>query len=83
MVAPVWQHALHRLLVFGSDGHYWKSLAYTYACYSMSIVLSTILNDALVEYLGAHQSPGSCRRFWCPDVVTSQRWIISGRGARR
>jgi hypothetical protein len=46
----VWQHALHRWLVFGSDGNYWKSLLYTYACYSLSIVLSGVLNDALVEY---------------------------------
>jgi hypothetical protein len=46
----VWQHALHRVLVFGSEGNYWKSLLYTYACYSVSIILSGFLNDALVEY---------------------------------
>jgi hypothetical protein len=50
MAWTVWQHALHRWLVFGSDGNYWKSLLYTYACYSLSIVLSGVLNDALVEY---------------------------------
>ena len=37
----VWQHSLHRHLVFGTGGAYWKSLIATYVSYSASIVISS------------------------------------------
>jgi hypothetical protein len=50
----VWQHALHRLLVFGSSAPYWRSLALTFVSYSLSLVLSSALNAVLVTALGVH-----------------------------
>ena len=37
----VWQHSLHRHLVFGADGPYWSSLIATYISYTLSILLSS------------------------------------------
>jgi len=48
----VWQHALHRYLVFGGRGSYWKTLFWTYVSYSLSIVLSHFLMAVLVDFLG-------------------------------
>lgn len=45
----LWQHALHRLLVFGPQGNYIRSLLYCYVCYAVSIVLSSVVMDFLVE----------------------------------
>lgn len=48
----LWQHALHRYMVFGPSGSYLKSLAYTYACYALALVVSTAVTEVLVEQLG-------------------------------
>jgi hypothetical protein len=48
----VWQHALHRFIVFGTAAPYWRSLGRTYVCYSASLVLSSVANDVLVVVLG-------------------------------
>ena len=50
----VWQHALHRWMVFGSKSSYWTSLGMTYLCYSVSIVLSSLFTDILVQQLHIH-----------------------------
>lgn len=47
----VWQHSLHRHLVFGTGGPYWKSLVATYVSYSASIVISSGITYAL-EHVG-------------------------------
>mmetsp|Transcript_7168 Transcript_7168/g.22681 ORF Transcript_7168/g.22681 Transcript_7168/m.22681 type:complete len:145 (+) Transcript_7168:1-435(+) len=47
----LWQHALHRYLVFGPHGNYVKSLIYCYVCYALSIVLSSLVMDLLVEVM--------------------------------
>ncbi len=47
LLSIVWQHALHRLLVFGSRGNYVKSLVATYIAYSLSLVLSSLLSYLL------------------------------------
>lgn len=52
--AAVWQHALHRWMVFGSKSSYWTSLGMTYLCYSVSIVLSSLFTDILVQQLHIH-----------------------------
>ncbi len=70
-VSIIWQHALHRYLVFGAEGDYWYSLLMTYATYSTSLLLSTALNYGLVEYLRLSSSlawvlslasTGQCRK---------------------
>eukprot|EP01127_Copromyxa_protea_P002814 TRINITY_DN12753_c0_g1_i1.p1 TRINITY_DN12753_c0_g1~~TRINITY_DN12753_c0_g1_i1.p1 ORF type:complete len:144 (-),score=18.13 TRINITY_DN12753_c0_g1_i1:65-460(-) len=43
LLSIVWQHALHRAIVFGSSQPYFKSLISTYAAYSVGIVLSMVL----------------------------------------
>eukprot|EP00123_Amoebidium_parasiticum_P022466 comp87909_c0_seq1/m.48520 comp87909_c0_seq1/g.48520 ORF comp87909_c0_seq1/g.48520 comp87909_c0_seq1/m.48520 type:complete len:149 (-) comp87909_c0_seq1:26-472(-) len=56
-VSIIWQHALHRYLVFGTGSPYLRSLVYTYTCYTLSIVLSTIINDVVfIQYLGLSPS---------------------------
>lgn len=45
------QHALHRFIVFGAGDPYWPSLVKTLAIYSLSLVLSTVLNYVLSEAL--------------------------------
>ena len=52
VVSCLWQHALHRHLVFGTNGPYLKSLLGFYASYSISIVLSPIINAILTVYVG-------------------------------
>jgi hypothetical protein len=54
LLSILWQHSLHRHLVFGTSSPYWSSLAWTYVSYTLSIVLSSILNHGLVAYLGVH-----------------------------
>jgi putative flippase GtrA len=44
-----WQHALHRMLVFGDGAPYWQSLLRMYLSYSVSLVLSAALNYGMVE----------------------------------
>lgn len=46
--STVWQHSLHRWLVFGFDSPYLKSLIATYAAYSASLVLSSLCNAGMV-----------------------------------
>jgi len=46
-VCAVWQHSLHRHLVFGTEGPYWSSLLATYISYGASIVLSSGLTYGL------------------------------------
>jgi len=41
------QHFFNLFLVFGSTLHYWKSLGVSYAAYSMSVAISSILNAVL------------------------------------
>ena len=50
----LWQHALHRYLVFGTAAPYLRSLVWTYLSYALSIVLSSVLNHALVSYIGVN-----------------------------
>ncbi len=46
------RHSSHRMLVFGEyEGTYLSSLGRTYLTYSSSIVLSTIANHTLVDYV--------------------------------
>jgi len=40
LVSILWQHSLHRYLVYGHSKPYFQSLVGTYAAYSVSIVLS-------------------------------------------
>jgi hypothetical protein len=51
MLSIVWQHALHRWLVFGSSGNYCRSLFYTYVSYGLSIFLSSLANRFMVQQL--------------------------------
>lgn len=54
----VWlQHFLNTILVFGRNKNgYWSSLAKTYMTYTISIVLSPIVNMGLINYLNfGHQ----------------------------
>lgn len=56
MISIIWQHALHRYLVFGGSGNYWSTLLWSYVVYSASIILSTVCIQILVEYLSfGHQ----------------------------
>ena len=50
----LWQHALHRYLVFGSQSPYLSSLLWTYLSYALSIVLSAVVQHALLAWLGLH-----------------------------
>ncbi len=47
----LWQHALHRYIAFGAHGSYLRSLIWTYISYTLSIILSSIINHILVSYL--------------------------------
>jgi len=47
----LWQHSLHRIIVFGSGSPFWKSLVLTYVSYSVSIVLGHFLMMAM-EWVG-------------------------------
>jgi len=49
MISIAWQHSLHRWIVFGSRGDYWKSLIWTYASYTVSLIVSTLMNDVLTQ----------------------------------
>jgi len=51
LVGVVRQHALHRWLTFADDGPYWQSLGRAYVLYTSLLVLTTLLNYVLVEYL--------------------------------
>lgn len=50
----LWQHALHRYLVFGSQSPYLSSLFWTYLSYALSIVLSAVVQHVLLAWLGLH-----------------------------
>lgn len=47
----VWQHALHRYLVFGPVAAYWKSLFHTYISYTLGLVLSSLFSTLFTVYL--------------------------------
>jgi len=51
LLSIVWQHSLHRYLVFGATGNYWKTLMWTYVSYTLSLVLSSVLNYVLADQL--------------------------------
>jgi putative flippase GtrA len=52
-ISIIWQHALHRYLVFGWKGtSYFKTLFWTYISYSLSIIMSPIIIFILVDKLG-------------------------------
>lgn len=50
----LWQHALHRYLVFGRQSPYLSSLLWTYLSYALSIVLSAVVQHVLLAWLGLH-----------------------------
>ena len=53
LISCLWQHALHRHLVFGSEGsRYLPSLLAFYATYAFSIVASPAVNGVLTAGLG-------------------------------
>ncbi|KJE89835.1 hypothetical protein CAOG_01259 [Capsaspora owczarzaki ATCC 30864] len=56
-VSIIWQHALHRTLVFGATPgvSYWRSLGSTYLCYGLSIALLGPISVALDFVTGNHQ----------------------------
>lgn len=54
LLSILWQHSLHRHLVFGTTTPYFRSLIWTYISYTLSIVLSSIINDQLVSRMGVH-----------------------------
>lgn len=54
LLSILWQHALHRYLVFGAASPYLSSLVWTYISYTLSIVLSSGLSLVFVSYLGVH-----------------------------
>jgi len=54
MCSIAWQHSLHRYIVFGSQGNFWKSLFWTYISYTLSLILSTVANDVLTMSLGVN-----------------------------
>lgn len=53
LAQAVWQHALHRHLVFGTGGDYWASLLRTYIAYTLSIALSSAFTFVL-DLAGVH-----------------------------
>lgn len=56
LTSIAWQHSLHRVLVFGTGGSFWRSLVWTYVSYTAALILSTLMNDALTQYAGvAHR----------------------------
>lgn len=54
LLSILWQHSLHRHLVFGSSSPYLSSLLWTYVSYTFSIVLSSIVNHGLVTFFSLH-----------------------------
>jgi len=54
ILSIIWQHALHRYLVFGASGSYWWSLFGTYAAYTLSLIVSSALNFVLVTHLNVY-----------------------------
>lgn len=64
----LWQHALHRYMVFGPSGDYLKSLMYTYACYALALAVSTAVTEVLVEQLGVAVSRVARARRADPDA---------------
>tara|TARA_R110002050_G_scaffold281201_1_gene428491 strand:+ start:792 stop:1136 length:345 start_codon:yes stop_codon:yes gene_type:complete len=52
LVSILWQHSLHRFLVFGTGGDYWGSLWVTYVAYTTSLLVSMGMTYALTEYAG-------------------------------
>jgi hypothetical protein len=54
LLSILWQHSLHRHLVFGTSSPYLSSLVWTYVSYSISIVLSSIFSYIFVSLLGVH-----------------------------
>lgn len=51
LISILFQHALHRWLVFGSGAPYCSSLVLTYIAYSLGIVLSSVLSTLFTVYL--------------------------------
>jgi len=67
----VWQHYLHGVLVFGGaprflSFQYFKSLGKTYLAYSLSILLSSVINDFLVAWIGLEHTLA-----WVATVVAT------------
>jgi putative flippase GtrA len=56
MASIWWQFELHRWIVYGKDRirDYWAALRTTFAVYSISLVISTILNYVLTSILVLH-----------------------------
>ncbi len=68
-ITTVWQHSLHRHLVFGTKGNYWKSLGFTYVAYTASIILSSVINDLLAEWLGVNHQVAWITTLFCTGVL--------------
>eukprot|EP00658_Telonema_sp_P-2_P019679 TRINITY_DN17762_c0_g1_i2.p1 TRINITY_DN17762_c0_g1~~TRINITY_DN17762_c0_g1_i2.p1 ORF type:complete len:160 (+),score=41.80 TRINITY_DN17762_c0_g1_i2:115-594(+) len=54
----LWQHLLHRTIVFGTSQPYWSSLARVAVVYVGSLVLSAGLNMLVIEVLYLHSTIG-------------------------
>eukprot|EP01080_Neovahlkampfia_damariscottae_P009674 gene9674-1880_t len=53
LASIIWQHALHRYLVFGWKGtSYFGTLFWTYISYSLSIVMSPVIIYIIVDKMG-------------------------------
>jgi hypothetical protein len=64
IISILWQHSLHRLLVFGTSAPYVSSLLKVYVAYALSIASSSVINFLLVAYVGA-----SHRQAWVLTLV--------------
>ena len=51
-ISCLWQHALHRYLVFGATQPYFMSLIAFYATYALSIAASPVVNGLLTAGIG-------------------------------
>lgn len=58
VLSILWQHALHRYLVFGTQNSYWKTLFWTYVSYTLSLVISPAIIYLLVDYMGMYYQLG-------------------------
>ena len=56
LISIFWQHLLFRYYVFGIQTPYLKSLIWTYLSYTISIVLSAVLNYVLIYYASLNES---------------------------
>ncbi len=73
-----WQHALHRVVVFGKTLHvtpeYMKELGATYVAYSLSFILMPVIAEGFIFGVHLvfleHQSWTKLAAFWVALVLT-------------